>query len=427
MLELIQSVQKDMAILLPSFYIDFLVNKQLVQSKLFSELTLLYGIEDLHKENQSSEVHYYLPGYICIGNNSGDYGFFISIRSHHDRHIYVCGLGDLDESSLEKMADSFELWEDKNYASEDFLETLYQNQFTSPLKQLRGDLQQLELQQRQLKAEKDTNAIDLKTYLLKKRAFKPAIDGTIARLIALETRQKNYKNPPISLANLEQRHQFKFPILYKKLYYDGMLDWGRFGQHWASEVLPMLIKSPPLLLFAKEFELIHLRDIDETIHGISEFHPTVNHRFIPFGMSGAGDIYAFHIDATHNESMPIVYIWHDDNRCDYLARDLQDFIFLKMLDAIHDIDEEHDMITSGDLRTNLEKWLITHKKYLKDTQVAILETSFKNDIQVFKHIDEKGRSSNYVGLISSEDYDTIMEKEINFSLLNTSFKYSPDT
>jgi hypothetical protein len=426
MMEKIQLLQSTMALSLPSFYIDFLIKENLLQSKLFSPLTLLYGIEDLHTQNQSKEMHHYLPKYICIGNNSGDYGFFINIHNDNDPYIYVCGLGDLDESSLEKIANSFELWAEKNYDSDDFLETLYQNQFTNPLKQMRADLHQLSLQERQLSAEKDIGAIDLKTYLQKKRTLKPTIEAAEASLVALQARQKNYKSPPVSIPNLEQRHQFKFPLLYRKLHNDGMLDWGVFGKDWASNVLPMLIKSPPLLLFAKDFELLPVSDIDDSVDRISGFNPDCKQRFIPIGVSGAGDMYAFHLDTKHGSDMPVVYLWHDDNRCDYRAKNLQDFIFLQMLGAVLEIEEEYDLITNGDLHTNLDQWLRTHKKYLADNQVMVLEKIFSRDVQTFVHIDKKGVASNYTGLISSEEYDAILEKEIDFPLLNTSFDPTVD-
>ena len=69
----------------------------------------------------------------------------------------------------------------------------------------------------------------------------------------------------MTLADIENKHSFKYPKLYKQLEQDGMLDVGEYSQSWKQTVYPQLKDNPPLLLHSCDFELIPLSDLDEEI------------------------------------------------------------------------------------------------------------------------------------------------------------------
>lgn len=422
MLEEINLLQKEIQLNLPPFYVEFLLKEELIESRLFSDLTLLYGFTDLKERYNSSEVAKYLPGYMAIGDDSGGYGFFINCKQAGDSNIYVTSLGDMDETSLEIVASSLADWQSKQYDSTLFLQTLYENQIISPLHVLRSKL--IELQKEEARLEKEKNNIpgNLKDFLLRKRALKPAIEETQAALIALEQKQKTIQKPHASLTYLEKKYQFSYPVLYKKLFHDKMLDWGVFGSDWYTNEFAVRKESPPLLFFAKEFEIIPIHNVQDVMDNFKANHPDSPHLLIPFGNSGAGDEYAFYLNAGEDEDIPIVYVWHDDDRCDYLAKNLQDFIFLKMLEAVVDADAEYDTLMDGNVSENLRNWLTTHKKYLKPSQVQILENVYARKMNIFLRTNKNKTTNEYQALLSEDEYDLLLKKEIDFPLLNKSFK-----
>jgi SMI1 / KNR4 family (SUKH-1) len=186
--QIIKQVENEIGITLPSFYVAFLVNEKLITDRLFSNLTLLYGPENLKMQQERKEIQKYLPRYICIGDDSGDYGFFVKGNSNNNTNIYVTELGDLDEVSLEKIADSFEQWKEMNYDSEIFLENLFQNQTDSPLVKLRGTLHQLKKELYELQLSNEKRVIDLKTYIQKKKNLQQAIDEVSDKIKTLEAK-----------------------------------------------------------------------------------------------------------------------------------------------------------------------------------------------------------------------------------------------
>jgi|GEM_PF-6066370 hypothetical protein len=65
------------------------------------------------------------------------------------------------------------------------------------------------------------------------------------------------------LEQLEEKYGFAYPELYKRLYADGMLDWGQSSPDWFREVYPAIKEKPPLLLLMNDFEVLPVKDIDE--------------------------------------------------------------------------------------------------------------------------------------------------------------------
>ena len=117
----IDNLQRHFWCQLPAFYVDFLTLAYLQESRTFvQELTLLYGIDDLANHQSVNQI--YLPNFIRIGDNGGTHSFFIDGKNQTDIAIYICANGDLDLTSLEKLADNFSDWAKKDFDSEIFLD-----------------------------------------------------------------------------------------------------------------------------------------------------------------------------------------------------------------------------------------------------------------------------------------------------------------
>lgn len=135
---------------------------------------------------------------------------------------------------------------------------------------------------------------------------------------------------------------------------------------------------------------------------------------IPFASDGSGDMIAFWLSCASYPTnignpanigdWPIIHWWHDDNKCDILANNLQDFMFKSMLNCALEINAEYDLLANGDIKTNLQNWLKTHQKYLKPSQVALLADIYARELQ------QEDETSFY--LITVEEYKTIMQNEL---------------
>lgn len=177
------------------------------------------------------------------------------------------------------------------------------------------------------------------------------------------------------LADMQRQLGQPLPALYQQLYRDGMLDWGTFGHGWVSNVFPALRERPPLLLYAREFELIAPADI---VGHAEQFTDADSHlllrdglQLLPFGSTGAGDYYCFWHDPADPAEPRVVLLWHDDDRVDLLAANLQDFIFRMMVDAVAELDDS--LLEEGDIADNLRQWLASHQPYLRHDQVQALQ------------------------------------------------------
>jgi len=146
------------------------------------------------------------------------------------------------------------------------------------------------------------------------------------------------------LEKIEQRFGFIYPELYKRLYENGMLDWGEFGPDWYATNWGKLKSDPPLLLFSLDIELLSL---NEGGSGMSVIERTEELRdpnsclaaaprfqFVPFAATGGGDVYAFQFDKQNGEDVPVTFVPHDEDNATVLAKNLQDFIFRQMLECV---------------------------------------------------------------------------------------------
>ena len=216
---------------IPLFYVDFIVQENLQNSRLFNNLTLLYGIDDLLKAQDLTQQ--YLPNYIKIGNDGGDYGIFINIAPNVDDHIYITEMGDLDVTSLEMLANNLADWAAKNYDTEQFLLVIYENQVSSPLLKIKQSIALINTQIKNLNLKRNTAELDLKSYIVEKRTLETQLAALKAQETALYEKVTAQQKTNIRLTTTEQTFNVVLPALYKKLEADNMLDYARdFGPDW---------------------------------------------------------------------------------------------------------------------------------------------------------------------------------------------------
>ncbi|MBV8255883.1 MAG: SMI1/KNR4 family protein [Chitinophaga sp.] len=207
---------------------------------------------------------------------------------------------------------------------------------------------------------------------------------------------------------IEQLHNFRYPALYKQLYADGMLNWGAFGPEWYKQVLPTLKEHPPLLLYANDLELLNTSMVADYMEEGMLFADPI-HKFVPIATSGAGDWFALYYNLQDGEDVPVVMVWHDANEACILAKNLQDFIFLQMLEAVTDMSTTYPgLLTIGDFADNCQKWLQSHAPYLTERQQAIVKSTFEK------------------GALTSAELRDILEAEINFQWMDSSFPYQEE-
>jgi len=157
----------------------------------------------------------------------------------------------------------------------------------------------------------------------------------------------------MQLDTIEKKYNYRFPKLYRKLYADGMTNWMRDfeeplpdNMNWAEDVYPTLIAHPPLLLHTggNDFELFTPQQLFDFTY--PESWDTQQHKLVPFARTAEGNFYAFYGNMEIDRENPVVLIWEDDET-EIIAKNFEDFIFLKMLEAADDIDR-------GDLKADYE-------------------------------------------------------------------------
>jgi len=228
------------------------------------------------------------------------------------------------------------------------------------------------------------------------------------------------------LEQIEQQFNFKYPELYKALYENGMLDWGETGPNWYATFWEKFKSNPPLLLFGNDFELLDYNRVIEEIEALKdpEDYRAVKpeFKFVPFAMTGGGDLYVFQFDKKINDDVPITLVPHDCEEATILAKNLQDFIFRKLLECVVSIDE-YSKAADGDLKTNLFNMLTTHKPYLSLQQITKIEEIYHRELFDYKYKIPNGREFSATGLISRDELAETLLREIDFEYLDKEFVY----
>ncbi|MGI4737128.1 MAG: SMI1/KNR4 family protein [Janthinobacterium lividum] len=222
------------------------------------------------------------------------------------------------------------------------------------------------------------------------------------------------------IATVAHQYQFELPALYRRLYSDGMLDWGLPSANWYAEVFPRLRERPPALLFSQDFELY----MPEQVLAVDpqDWGPT--YQFVPLGQTGGGDLYAFCPSLTAHGETPVTLSLHDANETTVLASSLEAFIFRQMLDRATAFDK-YDLegyANFDELRTDLQRAALTIRPYLRPTWYARLTEVYARLLQP-QTIVLPRQSYTIDALLPQAEFEEILRQEINFTDLNTTFAH----
>jgi hypothetical protein len=228
------------------------------------------------------------------------------------------------------------------------------------------------------------------------------------------------------LQDVEKRYEFEYPPLYKQLYEDGMLDIGEYGPNWYSDVYPKLKENPPLLLHSYDFQLLSLKGVSREIERLTnpdDYRQIKKEfRFIPFAKSVAGDHFCFFLNGEEDGNVPIVFVWHDNNEVNYLAKNLEDFVFRTLLSDMSQQDIYNEE-SEEEFKSNIEEVFKSHEKYLTEERKEVLQKLLKRDIIDYQIFVEKSKEDAR-GFLTDLELQKLLVENIWFDKMDLTFKYS---
>jgi len=196
-------------------------------------------------------------------------------------------------------------------------------------------------------------------------------------------------------------------------------------ENWAKTIYPEIKDNPPLLLHSGGFDFEILRAEEILNFQFDELWDTETHEFIPFAKTDEGNIYAFYKNLKKENEHVVVYIWNDMNETEIIAKNFEDFIFRKMLEAIFDVDKDD---LKGDLKGDLKDGgfqeyqkdllndLKTIKPYINQDYSKVLTNFYNKDVH----------ENMFSSLISKEELVETIEKFLNFEELDSVFEHEVD-
>jgi len=217
--------------------------------------------------------------------------------------------------------------------------------------------------------------------------------------------------------DIERNQHFKYPKLYRRLYDDGMLYTGRYGEDWQTKEYPKIKERPTLLFYGNDFELLMLDSVEKKIENFRDNYGNKELRFIPFAQNGAGDLYCFYLNDEKDGDISIVFVLHDCDKAKILAKNLQDFIFRGLLEAVVEIYDD------GWSVNEIKSMLKTHVKYLSAKAQAIVSGIYARDVFDYSYKLPNSHAQKTNGLLTYDELETILKNEIYFEDLGKKFAY----
>ena len=233
----------------------------------------------------------------------------------------------------------------------------------------------------------------------------------------------------MKLNELESKYNHKYPVIFKRLWDNNMLDWmdGRtepflVDENWAKSIYPNIKENPPLLLHTGGFEFELLTAEGMLDFKFDEFWDIEKHKFVPFAKTEEGNVYAFYKNLKIDDEYAIVLVWNDINETEVLAKNFEDFIFRKMLDAVYDVDKDE---LSGDYkkddfevyRVDILNDLKTITPYLKEEYIKILTEIYNRKVH---------ESLISFSLLDKSELAEIVQEHLQFKELDLVFEHEID-
>jgi len=209
-----------------------------------------------------------------------------------------------------------------------------------------------------------------------------------------------------------------------------MIDWmnghvGAFstGESWAGNIYPDIKNNPPLLLHTGGFDFEMLRADEMLNWQFDELWDIENHKFIPFAKTEEGNVYAFYEGIKTDGEHAVVYVWNDMNETEVLAKNFEDFIFRKMLEAAYDIDK--DELRADYKKEGFEGYMEDIKKDLKSIS-PYLNERHRTILNEIYHSNEVLESMFTYGLIEHEKLGLLIQEHLDFEELDNIFEHELD-
>ena len=145
-------------------------------------------------------------------------------------------------------------------------------------------------------------------------------------------------------------------------------------------------------------------------------------RFIPFAKSGAGDHFCFFLNGEEDGNVPIVFVWHDNNEVNYLAKNMEDFVFRTLLTDMSQQDIYNEE-SEEEFKSNIEEVFKSHEKYLTEERKEVLQKLLKRDIVDYQIFVEKSKEVAR-GFLTDLELQKLLVENIWFDKMDVTFKYS---
>ena len=171
----------------------------------------------------------------------------------------------------------------------------------------------------------------------------------------------------MNLEEIENIEGIKFPRFFRDIYSTGAMKW-MTSYKWLNENRKELLNTPAAFMYGVEsdcepllFEDIQDRKefIDE-MNEISGYKIKEEYTFIPFAITGGGDIYCF-IYKNKTELTHIILYKHDTDDIVSYGVNFEEFLMWQMSAAITEWEQE------------IDDCILAHAKYLKDEYKILFE------------------------------------------------------
>ena len=185
----------------------------------------------------------------------------------------------------------------------------------------------------------------------------------------------------------------------------------RWQEGWWKNIFPELKKNPPLLLFRDQF--MALDDAEEIVNLIEDYKSQrgikAEYLLVPFASECEGDVCFFYNREKPEQPPVIVKDWYDFDSAEIIADNLQNFIFYGMLSMVHSIYTKAP-ICLGDFYENIANLFRTHRPYLTEEQVEVIEKIYSRKLTTYKAIQVK-KDNLLTALIHYQDYTALLSDE----------------
>lgn len=229
----------------------------------------------------------------------------------------------------------------------------------------------------------------------------------------------------LTLDAIEEKHDFTFPSLYRKLWEDGMLNYMRGfdeplkeGETWANTVYPALKEKPPILLHTGESQMTILTPQMMLDFEFPPFWDVETHHFIPFAKTLEGNYFAFYNNVKIEGQIPVVEIWDEMDDTVYYAKNFETFIVRQMIESANDIDKDDLKV---DYHGEMDAYLADARKDI-DAIVPYISPEYVELLREIYGREAKEDKFSYY-LIEFEEMEDLVEEKLGFEKMDESFSH----